>query len=497
MSLTDWLFNGAPPPQATTYSSTTTGIPDWLSAYEQGLAAKGSQIAAQPYDQYTGQRNAQLTPDQQAAFQATRLSAGAYLPALGQATDTASGIASGANSPLSAASPYFGQADQGYGAGLSANSSGVVQPYIGNADSLNTVGAAQPALGQASQFANQAGSTNYLPLAQKYTQAGLQQNPLAAASPLIGAASQTFNNPNTVQSYMNPYIGATNDVIAQLGARNLSENVLPAVNSDFISAGQYGGSRNQDFVGRAARDEQQNVLNAQTQNLQQGYGQAANTFGSDQARLAGLASTTGQLGGQQQQALLNSGVNLANVGNQATQAQLAAASAQGNIGQTLGNLTSAQQQTLLNSGQLAGTMSNNDILAQISAAQGLSGLGQAAGQLTNQGNQTQLSAANSLGQFGSQAQGLGLQGAQALDLTGQEQQANTQAGLNTSYQDFLNQQGWGKNQLDWLNAQIKGLPVPTSSQTVNQGPSQYYSPSALSQVAGATIGLGQAGKYGT
>ena len=63
------------------------------------------------------------------------------------------------------------------------------------------------------------------------------------------------------------------DAIARLGQRNLSEKLLPAIDSTFIGAGQFGGSRQEDFTGRAVRDENESVLNAQAQALLQDQGQ--------------------------------------------------------------------------------------------------------------------------------------------------------------------------------------------------------------------------------
>ncbi len=500
MAIGDFLFNGNPPTQTTTYGSTTQGVPDWYAAYQTGILSSANQnvgqLVNQGWNPATGQQVADLTPDQQAAFQAARLSAGSYLPALSSATNTASGIAQDGGNPLGAAQPYYGQAAGGFNAGLNANSYGAVNPFLQGVQGLNTVGAAQPSLGTASQFAQGAGGQNYLPLAQQYTNAGIANNPLSAAQPYLGAASGTFNDPNTVASYMDPYIGQVNDRLATLAQRNLTENILPSLNSDFIGAGQYGSSRNQEFVSRAARDTQQALLGQQAQNLQAGYNTAGQQFSSDQARLAGLAGTAGGLTAQQQQALLSSGVNLANVGNQATQAQLGAASTLGNIGSTFGNLTAAQQQALLNSGQLAGSASQADTQAKINAALGFSSMGSAAGSLSNQGTQNQLTAANQLANYGQMNQNLGLQGSQALDLIGQEQQGQTQAQMNANQTNALAQQGFTQQQISYLNSILRGTQPPTSVSSTNQGPASVYSPSPLAQVAGAAIGLGQAGKYG-
>ena len=50
-------------------TTTTTNIPDWLKDPAQRLVARGEEISKQPYQPYTGERVADFSPTQQAAFQ--------------------------------------------------------------------------------------------------------------------------------------------------------------------------------------------------------------------------------------------------------------------------------------------------------------------------------------------------------------------------------------------------------------------------------------------
>lgn len=84
MSVTDFLFQGRPPPSINTYGTTTANIPQWLSDYTQGLLAKGNAVAAEPYQFYGNPRIADFSADQSAAFQATRNAQGAFMPTIGQ-----------------------------------------------------------------------------------------------------------------------------------------------------------------------------------------------------------------------------------------------------------------------------------------------------------------------------------------------------------------------------------------------------------------------------
>ena len=147
---------------------------------------------------------------------------------------------------------------------------------------------------------------------QQQAQAGVQAN-VGSYKPYTDYASQTV--PQAVGSYMSPYTDSVVNRIAQLGQRNLTENLLPQVNSTFTGAGQFGSTRSMDFTNNALRDTQDSILGAQSSALQAGYTQAQNTAMTDMQRQAALGQqvqnqgyqdtamldTTGQLIQQQQQ----------------------------------------------------------------------------------------------------------------------------------------------------------------------------------------------------
>lgn len=111
-------------------------------------------------------------------------------------------------------------------------------------------------------------------------------------------ALTTATAPQNVQAYLNPYTQNVTDRIAQLGARNLTENLLPGVSDAFIKAGSFGGTRMGEFGARALRDTQESILGQQGQALQQGYTQA---LGASQADLARQQSALQQLATMTQQ----------------------------------------------------------------------------------------------------------------------------------------------------------------------------------------------------
>jgi hypothetical protein len=121
------------------------------------------------------------------------------------------------------------------------------------------------------------------------------------------AASQTV--PQAVGQYMSPYTDSVVNRIAQLGQRNLTENLLPQVNSTFTGAGQFGSTRNAGFMNNALRDANESILDQQSQALQTGFQNAQNMALADLQRQA-------ILGGQVQQYAANDAGALSTAGGQ-------------------------------------------------------------------------------------------------------------------------------------------------------------------------------------
>lgn len=81
-----------------------------------------------------------------------------------------------------------------------------------------------------------------------------------------------------MQDFMNPYTQNVVNEQARLSNQNLTENILPGVNSTFAGAGQFGSSRNADFTNRAIRDQQQNLMGQQGQTLFNAQNQANTNY---------------------------------------------------------------------------------------------------------------------------------------------------------------------------------------------------------------------------
>jgi len=259
--------------------------------------------------------------------------------------------------------------------------------------------------------------------AQAQSLYGASTNPtgLAAASPYLQAASGSF--PQQAAAYMNPYNEGVTNRIAQLGARNLSENLLPQISDDFVRAGGYGSTRQRDLIGRAVRDTNESVLGQQAQVLQQGYGQAGQLYGADAARQAQLAGTAGGLGTSQQQILQGAGSGLGSLGS--TYAGLSANDAARQI---------AAAQGLSSIGQSNIQASQADLARVLAAGQGQVGIGQG---LTSLG-QAQLDQGQGYAGLGQNYAGLGQArvGSAAAGAAGQIAAGTANQGLATTTQDL-------------------------------------------------------------
>lgn len=299
--------------------------------------------------------------------------------------------------------------------------------YTNTAGGVNQMAAANP-------WMQQAGGMNPTGAASGYLGAAGAQNPFGAAQPYTNAASQTFTG-TTPQQYMNPYMQGVLDRLGDQAGRNLSENLMPAIGDQFIKSGQFGSSRMQEITGRALRDTQDALLGQQSQALQQGYAQAGQQFGQDMSRQTQLAGQQGQLG-------------------------LGYMGALGQLGSTAGNLAMGQ-------------MGQYGNLAQLS------------GNLANQFANTQLQTGQQAGNLAQMQQMLGIRDTAALEAVGAQQQGLDQKNLDVAYQDFLNQTYYPQQQLGFLSNMLRGVPYSSSSSTASSGPASTYTPSGLSQLAGA------------
>jgi hypothetical protein len=426
---------------------TTQGqTPAWYQnlLYDQMMAARAT--ASMPFEPYALPRVAQQTPDQTAAYQSVRQNIGAWQPSYdiamrgsqslgGEAPGVTSGVgymqAAAGYNPMLAQQPYVNQAAAELGSALKQNAFNVAAPGTYTAMGMSGLETAAPFLTQSSALG------------------------LGAASSAVPYA----------QAYMNPYNEAVTSQIARLGARNLQENLLPAISDQFIRAGQFGGSRMGEFGARALRDTQESILAQQAQALQAGYGQALGASQADLARQlqvaaqqAQLGSTAGGMTQAQQQLMMQGSQNLAGLRAQDLERIMQGAQQFAGLGQQVGGATQQYGSALQNIGQGIGSLSLNEA-------------------------QRQQSALAQLAELGRSQQGLVAQDAAAMEAIGQAQQAQKQRELDAAYQQFQEQQRYPQTMLDWYQAQLKGVGQYLPSTTSQSGYTTQMGLSPLSQLA--------------
>lgn len=525
MTVTDFLWQGSPPPNVSTTTTSTPTLPDWYQTYLQGLLAKSNSIAGADYQTFGGPRVAGLTPDQEAAFAKTRATVGQGGAMVGQGADAArSALGSqsanalapyaaqaGGLSAFSASQPYISKAagmsgtDAGGGlirSGANMSSVNAANTYTGQAVAADQVGAARPYV-DAAMRANAAGE------AQPYLTAGLGQSGARAAQPYLAQGAEAF--PTEAARYMNPYNDQVTTRIGELSARNLKENILPGINTQFISAGQFGGSRQGDITARAIRDANESALGQQASVLQQGYQQAGQQFTADQSRALQAGQTAGAL-------TQGDATNWLRAGETTGALTTSDAARQLSAGQTMGQFTGQQGDRALGAATLTGSLTNQDAARQMQAGQSLAEItnqdalrqlqaGQLAGSQTaadrsamidlgktsadaaNLDASRAITAGSTLGGLGQIAQNTGIRDAAALEGIGSQQQTQNQRNLDTAYADFLQQRGYPAEQAQFMSQIVRGLPAPTSTTTTSNGPASTYQASPLAQIAG---GLGTA-----
>lgn len=580
--LTDFLTEGAAIPTGSALTATTsqTVLPDWYTNYAMDLLAGQKALSGQAYTPYQGPRVAGFNPTQQQGFAQTQQAANAYQPSLGLATSATQGLLGARGlqhaqpyfnsamgyDPIAAASQDYGAARGAIGAAQGINPSATAGSYYNQALGMDPMAAAQGNFAGAESALGRAQGVNATGAAQPYFNQALGMNPLAAADPSynqatsmsgLGAAQPYYGgalgylgqstsptgiqmaspylqgasgNVADVNAYFNPYTDAVVDRIAELGTRNLSDNIMPALEGRYITSGQFRGSGQLTDTMRAVRDTSNDILGQQSAALQSGYNAAQQAKLADLNRYAGLASTAGNLGMGQQNILANAGNALtgmgtaagnltagqqqllANIGTQRGQFTQGQQQLATGIGNSLGNLAQADQSGALSAanalaalgGQRAGITQNQQQLASnigtnlgqfaqgqqatnlnaagalaglgtsgASLAQGqqnfYSGLGNSAGALAGADASRGLSAAQQLASLGGLAQSYGLTGAGALGQIGNQQQQLSQQNLNVAYEDFLRQQGYPQSQIDAMLGTFKGIATGVPSATQQAG----------------------------
>jgi hypothetical protein len=532
------IFEGTPQTATAAQSASANETPKWMQDAIFNQVNWATNIANKPYEEYALPTVADLSRNQQDAYTGIANAQGAYKQNLGKAQTgmeamsklgTAAGLDTaqadylrsdlvGAN--LDAGQDLFDKAGaldivgagQGYlNQAANMNASGAANPYLQAGTSASGVNAASPYIQAAGSASGMNAANPYMEQSQNTTAQALADKALNAANPYLQQASQS--SVSNIDQYMNPYQTNVMDAIAQQGTRNLTENLLPGVSDSFIRAGQFGSRGMGEFGSRALRDTQESILRQQAPMAQQGYAQAMQASAADKARQANLAGTVGSISGADLGRTLQGAGQYAQLGSQAGQLTNADASRQAQLGSTMGQLTGQDASRQMQAASTAGQLMGQDAGRQLQVGQAMGQLtGQQMQQLANLGStrtgagqsqqqfglnaasqvqqaqaqdaSRQMSALQSMGDMAIADQQANYRDLSALEAAGQAEQMQLQNQLGAAEKEFLDQQRYPQQQMDWLSTQVRGMaPItPTRSSTSSTSTGSTYNPSPLSQL---------------
>lgn len=479
--------------------STTAGLAPYAMPYVADLFGRTAAVLEQDYQPYAGQRVAQFSDLQnQAAAAAAGLAPSAYLTDAASAAQNAINRAQGLSY-----TPGTISEQQVTGASLGAAPTARAASFSGPSN------VSAPAL---RQYLMQAAQTNYDPTSKL-------QNYQMGAAERVG--TDRFIDPTNAQDYMSPYIQQVLD-IQRREAQRAADIATTQRNASAVQSGAYGGSRQAIMDAEAQRNLATQLNDIEATGLQAAYQNAQSQFNADQARALQAAQANQaagiNVGGQNLQALLSTqglgaqlgtNVALANLSNQqaANQANLQSQLST----QQLGANTSLQAQLANQQAQYNTALQNAQMQQQAALAnqalQGQYGITGAqlaqqanlanqqanlqAQQMQQQANQfgatydlnalnAALTGASQLGNLGNTQFNQGLNALNAQNTIGTQQQQAAQNVLDQQYQDYMTQQQYPMQQLNWASNIYRGYPMGSSNTSY-----QYQDPNLLSQLAGA------------
>jgi hypothetical protein len=434
-------------------SGSINTLPDWYTNYAKTVSNVGQGIAESlpGYNGYTDATGnpvptvAGLSGTQQGGISSIKANAGSFAHGMSTAAGTATSGVGAVNNGLST---LGGAVNPVNAAGSSfAKAGGMVDSAMGS------INHAQGQIDSASGSINNMGGA--LTKAQTYLD--------PAAAYMSKGTNGSEYSPAAMSQYMNPYTSGVTSEIARLGNQNLTENVLPAVNSTFTGAGQFGSTRNGEFNARAIRDNNYGILGQQSKVLADAQAQALTQAGASANRDLQAGQQTGALSTVAQGVAQGFGNQ---AGAQLSQGQDTLATANGQLaGSGQANATGSGQ---INQGVATGQIGND----QVNAGSQLGGLSQI------QSGQAQA------------GHNMGLQDGQAQLLAGGLEQSTNQKGLDAAHADFLDRRDYVTNTLGALSQVMPGISgkVSPNQQQIQVNQTQKTDP--LQSISDLINGLG-------
>jgi hypothetical protein len=521
-------------------STQIVDLPDWAKPYAKeglGRAAALTDTTQNPYQTYDGSRQAGFTDLQTKSFQGADTMAPSA--AMGTAANMAGTAGLGALSAGANFNPYQAQnqfsAPQSYQAGqFSANQ---VQGGNYNAPSMGTAQTAfNPQLqnyqmGPAERvgtntFGTQSAQDYMNPYMQNVVDiqkreaqrsadiAGTQRGAQAVKSGAFGGARQAIMDAEAqrnlsqqmgdiqAQGSQAAYDRAaqmfTSDQARQLAAQQANQQAGITTGGQNLSANlatQQLGTQTglQGALANLSAAQQANVQNQASQLQTQG-------LNAQQAMQAALANQqygleTQKLGEQSRQFGAGQGMTAAQLQAQFGMDTQKAQEAANQFGAGQG-MTAAQLQAQF--GQAGDQLAEQS--RQFGAGQGMTAAqlqaqyGQSAEALAEQskqfgsnlgmqGFQTALTGAGQLANIGQQTFGQEMDVNKLQNQYGAQQQAFNQQGMDTQYQDFLNQQRYPYQQLEFMNSMLRGTPMGTVQSMYQPAPTAIQNLGSLGMTA--------------
>ncbi len=410
---------------STVYQS---NLPEYAKPYFEDILKRSQKQSLQPYQAYNGQRIANQSGMTNQSYQNLQQLSSAGLP--------------GINDAMSIYRDVNGQANQM--ANYQAN--GVTSNYNAQNFKPSSITAQNINPNQYGQFANSDAQT---------------------------VTAGQWNGQQADQ-YMNPYMQKVLDVQKNQAMLDYQRAQIGR-NDQAVAAGAFGDSRHGVVDALSQESLLRNMSDIQATGMNNAWTQAQNMFSGD--RNAQLSADQGN----QSADLTARQLGIQSLGQRLT-------AQQANQG---ANLTAQQQSELAR--QFGANFNNQSMLDANTARMNAQAQTE---QFRQSGQQLGLGA---LQQQQAAAQGLvGAQGAytgQRLDISnalaaaGQQQQQYGQSKLDMAYNDFVNQRDYGKQNLNFYNSMLHGVPV-----SANTDVSQYQNVNPFSQLLGA--GLGSLGLQG-
>jgi hypothetical protein len=183
---------------------------------------------------------------------------------------------------------------------------------------------------------------------------GNYQPALNQAGALTQAASQPIGA-SQIQQYMNPYTSNVVGALQQAANTNLTQNQLPAIQSQFVGAGQAASPQQMQAANNALYQSNQALDQSTAGALQQGYQGALGTALQEQQMQQTTGAQMGQIGAITQQ------LGAAQTGEVAAAGQAQDLTNQSNINAAMNNFYSQQQWPYQNLGFASNIIRGQDI----------------------------------------------------------------------------------------------------------------------------------------